>query len=188
MKRAWLIAVSLSAAMPAAAQISQPADSARLAAAQRLLDKMDTEATLRRQFEAMAPGFAESVVAMLEARAETRDTMAMLIEKGEGGRDRLNQILAQEFMASMAKQFAPIKARAAAEYAAAMTVEELEAISAFYATGPGAKALEVMPELQRKMIAVGQELGRVAGAEAGRAGIERAQRVMLPSNSEGSSE
>ncbi len=183
MKRlaASLLLASIPAMAPAqAVSGAVPVDSSRLTAARALLDRMQFDRTLDGMFVQLAPGFATSVIGGMLTSETGKPVVGQLIADGTGGQARLQQILADEFLTSIRRQYPALKDKAAQEYAAALTIDELTAIDRFYASGPGAKFLLVSPGLQQKLASAGQSLGRVAGEEAGRRGIERAIREMLP--------
>ncbi|WP_425228564.1 DUF2059 domain-containing protein [Sphingomonas sp.] len=176
---------TLFSAIPAAAQKAPPTvtvapdtDPARVAAATRLIALMHLDATLDRLFAQLTPVFAQGVIGALSGDESGRTLLAALDAKPDG-RERFSAILSQEYLASIRRRYPEIERGAAAEYAAAFTREELEAIAAFYSSGAGAKLLRLQPELQQRMSARGQGLGRVAGAEAGERAVTRATREIL---------
>ena len=183
MKR--LIASLLLASTPAMAPaqaVSGPmsVDQSRLAAARALLDTMQIDRTLDSMFVQLAPNFATSVIGSMLTSEAGKPVVEQLIAKGTGGQPRLQQILADEFLTSISRQYPALKDKVAQEYATALTIDELTAINRFYTSGPGAKFLLVSPGLQQKLTLTGQSLGRVAGEEAGMRGIDRAIKEMLP--------
>ena len=166
----------------AAPTVRAPAevDAVRLAAAKRLLGMMKLEQTFDRMFVQLAPGFAQGVIGVMATEPDTKDAISALIARDPGNRDRMIAILSQEFLGSIQQRYPRLLARAAEEYAAAFTTEELTAIADFYATGAGAKALALMPQLQTSIGTAGQALGREAGEEAGRRAFAKIAHEMLP--------
>ncbi|MFW2851063.1 DUF2059 domain-containing protein [Sphingomonas sp. TX0543] len=170
---------AIAAAQPAATPVAAP-DPARQAAAERLLKQMGVEATLDRTFIQLAPIFAKAVIGEMASNPASKGIIDTLNSRAPENHDRMIAILSQEFMVAIKRQYPAYMARAATEYAAAFTTDELNAIAAFYASGAGAKALRLMPEIQARMGAAGRELGGVAGADAGKHAFERIRQEMLP--------
>lgn len=181
-----LLAASTSAtAQPAPAPATPsiaaaPASSTGLAIARQLVGMLNLDATYDRMFVPLMPVFSQAVIGMLQGDATTRDAMQILLDKGEGGQAKFVEILSQEFFASLRARYPALKESAAAEYARVFSDAELRELVAFYSSGTGAKTLKVQPELQSRLSAAGQELGRKAGEEAARRAFERAEREMLP--------
>ena len=173
-------AVPQAAAPAAPPQASEVIDPARLAAAKRLLSMMSLQQTLDRMFVQLAPGFATGVIGAMAIDPSTKGLIEDVIARDAGNHDRMVAILSQEFLRSIQARYPELLARAAEQYARAFTAAELTAIADFYATGPGAKALALMPQLQASMSQAGQELGKTAGMEAGRRAFERIAKEMLP--------
>lgn len=192
--RMILIAVMMACAAPVSAQpvanssiAAEAVEQARLTASRQLLDLLHIERTYDQMFTPLMPLFAKAVIGMMQNDSKTRDAVTALIQKGEGGQDRLVAILSQEFFRSLRIRYPEMKEAAAAEYAKRFTEPELRDLIAFYSSGTGSKALQVLPELQKSIMATGQEVGRKAGEEAGRHAFERALREMLPSGKSTSS-
>ena len=185
-----VIALLLGLAVPQTAVVSPPpssrpiatipADPARLDAARRLVETMQIDRSLDALFAKLAPNFAQSVIGVLATNAQTKGVIDHLVVAAPGNRDRMVAILSQEFLTSIKRQYPSFKTQMTGEYAAAFTLDELTAINAFYSSGPGAKALAIMPELQARMGAAGQSLGRTAGEEAGARAFQRIEQEMLP--------
>ena len=186
MRRALLALLLAGAPVPALAQATPPvqpaADAATMAAAERLIAQMNVTATLDRVFVQLSPMFAQAVLGQLGSEPKTKAMIDTINAKAPENHDRMVAILSQEFMIAIKHQYPAYLKRVAAQYAAAFTADELNAIAGFYATGPGAKALRLLPELQAKMSADGRELGSVAGREAGARAFERITQEMLPEN------
>jgi hypothetical protein len=163
---------------PAAAQ----PDPARIAAAERLIALMKVEATLDAMFVQLSPGFAQAVLGSLLGDPKTRPVIDSLVARAPDNRDRMIAILSQEFMAAIKRQYPAYLKRVAVAYATAFTAEELDAINAFYSSGPGAKALAVLPQLQIRLSQDGRELGRIAGQEAGGRAFQRIEAEMVPAS------
>jgi hypothetical protein len=164
-------------AAPADVDASYPG---RLAAGRQLLTLMRVDETYDMMFQPLTPIFAQAVVGMMQGNPDTRDAIQALFAHGEGGQGRFVAILSEEFMRSIRARYPQLKEAAAVEYAKSFTEAELRDLIAFYSSGTGSKALKVLPELQKRIAATGQEVGRAAGAEAGRRAFDRALREMLP--------
>lgn len=188
MRRALLALLLAGAPFPALAQAAQTppaqpvADAATIAAAERLIAQMNVTATLDRVFVQLSPVFAQAVLGQLGSEPKTKAMIDTINARAPENHDRMVAILSQEFMTAIKRQYPAYLKQVAAQYAAAFTADELNAIAGFYATGPGAKALRLLPELQAKMSADGRELGSVAGREAGTRAFERIIQEMLPEN------
>lgn len=180
-----MIALLLALAVPQAtaappAPSTAAVDPARVDAAKRLIDTMQIDRTLDALFLQLSPSFAQSVIGVLATDADTKGVIDRLVTAAPENRDRMVAILSQEFLTSVKRQYPGFKTQMAREYAAAFTLDELNAITAFYSSGPGAKALAIMPQLQAKMATAGQSLGRIAGEEAGARAFKRIEEEMLP--------
>jgi hypothetical protein len=181
---AVILALSLQAAAASTAPAAAPAPMNtapnQIAAAAKLVDLLRIEATLDTVFVQLSPGFAPSVIGVLATDARTKGTIEKLIDAAPENRDRMLAILSAEFLASVKRRFPEFKREIAKEYATAFTMAELEAITAFYSSGPGAKALAIMPQMQAKLATAGQAIGRVAGEEAGSRAFKKIEEEMLP--------
>ena len=172
------LAGPLGAQTPAATAQAAAPDPARLASARALIKQMNMDALLDAMFVQIAPMFASSVSGAMAQDAQTKDMIAAVNAQPQGN-ERMTAILSQEFMTAMKAQYGPLKEQTAVEYATSFTKEELDAITGFYSSGPGAKALRLMPQLQQRMAIAGQKLGQTAGAEAGQRAFERIGRELL---------
>jgi len=182
-----LLCAGVAFAPVATAQDGSPpaGDPSRIAAAQTLLDLSGYEQQLDYVFDKLIPIFAQSVIGILQADPGSKAMVDHLITNGKGGQGRLVTILSEEFRKSIKAQYPQMMASAAKEYAAAFTLTELQAISTFYQSPAGAKSLLIMPELQEKLGKTGEQYGRIAGAEAGEKGFQRAIEEMLPQSGNG---
>jgi hypothetical protein len=161
-------------------QVATSDDEAKIAAARDLMELFGYERQLDFMFEKLSPLFSQGVIGILQGDPATKAMTDQLIATGKGGQGRLVAILDEEFKKAIKAQYPKMKDSAARQYAASFTLEELLAITAFYETPAGAKSLSVLPELQAKLGKAGEEFGRIAGAQAGRKGFERAINEMLP--------
>lgn len=161
---------------PAIAEV----DSARLTAAKRLIGMMELKTVYDRLFIQLAPTFAQSVIGLMATEADSKAMIDAVVARDPGNRDRMLAILSEEFLVSMQRQYPELLDSAAKEYAAAFTTQELTEIANFYASGSGAKALKLMPQLQASMAKSGEALGRAAGMEAGERAFERIADELLP--------
>lgn len=172
------VAPAGTATAPAIPRETVASDPAKVAAAERLIDASDFEGTLDRTFVQIVPLFAQSVIGAMGSSSDG-DTVLTAIRAKDRGEERLIAILSQEFMTAMKQQYPALKRQAAEEYAKAFSLEELDAIAAFYATGPGAKTLRLIPEIQQRMAIAGRALGEKAGTAAGKRAFERAAQEIL---------
>lgn len=154
----------------------------RLAAAKRLIAMIKLERTFDLMFVQLAPNFAHAVIGSMATEPGTKGLIETLTSRAPENRDRMAAIISQEFLRSIQKRYPALLDKAAEEYAAVFTADELTAIADFYASGPGAKVLALTPQLQATMGKHGEALGAEAGAEAGRRAFERIAREMLPAN------
>lgn len=166
---------------PAATGVSA-ADPARLAAAEKLIVLTKIESTLDTMFVQLAPGYANTVIGSMLSDPSSKAGMEQLLARDPGNKSRIVAILSQEFMAAIKRQYPAYLKRAAAVYAESFTLEDLNAINAFYSSGPGAKALTLLPQLQLKLGREGQDLGRAAGAEAAEKAFARIKAEMAPTD------
>lgn len=165
----------------ASAVAGQGVDPARLAAAKKLVALTKIDSTLESMFVQLSPSFARSVLGELLADAATRPVIDALVSKAPDNRERMIAILSQEFMRSVKSRFPGLLGQVARRYAEVFTADELNAINAFYSSGPGAKALTLLPQLQVTLSQDGRELGKAAGQEAGLRAFQRIEAEMVPS-------
>ena len=166
------------AAAPTPPPVSANSEAPRLAAARRMIALFNLDDTLDRIYVQLSPVMAKAVIGILADDERAKPAMTTIMSR-ENGSERFVAIMSQELMTEMRSHYPELKERAAKQYAAAFTLDELTALTAFYSSGPGAKALRLMPELQRQMALEGQEIGRTAGSEAGKRAFERAAREIL---------
>lgn len=172
-----IVAAPLASAQPLTVSSDEEA---RIRIAGELLDLTGYDRQLDFIFEKLSPLFSQGVIGALQGDPAAKAVVDELITKGKGGQGRFVAILGEEFLKAIKAQYPQIRASAAKEYAAAFSREELEAITTFYRTPAGAKSLRVLPDLQAKLGAAGQQFGRIAGMQAGKKGFERAVNEMLP--------
>lgn len=167
---------------PAASAVAgQGVDFARLGAAKKLVALTKIDSTLESMFVQLSPSFARSVLGELLADPSTRPVIDALLSKAPDNRERMIAILSQEFMRSVKSRFPSLLDQVARRYAEVFTADELNAINAFYSSGPGAKALTLLPQLQVTLSKDGRELGKAAGQEAGLRAFRRIEAEMAPS-------
>ncbi len=176
----WAAALGSVPLVTAQTATTASAEDPKVSAALKLLDLTGYEQQLDFMFQTLNPLFAQSVIGMLQADPASKAMVDRLISQGKGGQARLTAILSEEFAKSVKLQYPSMKASAAREYAAVFSMDELEAMADFYRSPAGLKSLKVLPDLQRKIGAAGEQFGRVAGEEAGRKGFQRAIEEMLP--------
>ena len=167
--RAFVFAILIGLAAPASA-----ADPAA-----QLVETMQTERALASVFRDLGPLFGAQVVAQLEREEATRATIQEITTKGRGGRERLEQILAETFLAEMRKSFPEIKAELAAAYREKLTTAELEELNRFFSSGVGAKYVGLEPVFEAKLKSVGESVGMKVGMAVLPRAMERVEAEMM---------
>lgn len=150
-----------------------------LAAATTLIEKLQMERSLDQMFVNLKGMFAENVIATM-LRDDSNGSSKRFFDSIPGGRDRFADILGEEFVTSLRRHYPDFKKTASDEYAKAFTLEELNSLNAFFASGAGEKWLALAPQMEKTMGEWGEKAGMQAGAEAVTAAIARAQK--MPSN------
>lgn len=158
---------------------SPPALAAEPDRASQLVALMGVEAKLDEVFSALVPMFGTQVVAQLENDKGTSGAVRNLIENGRGGRERLQKILAEEFLAELRKAYPAMLADFTAAYRSALSPTELDAAIAFLKSPAGQKFIAAEKQTQASMKAIGERAGMTAGMAAVSNGFARAQREML---------
>lgn len=171
MKTLLLAAAALLAASSA---LSQPAPTPS-ANAQAFVELLGTEQILDTMFRDLSPLVGGHIVSELENTPATRLYVGDLVARLPGGRQRLIDIFAEEFLAEIRLAYPEVKAEAARVYQRHFTDAELDELHHFYSTGAGAKFLRLQPELQAEMRVFGQSKGRMAGEKVGPRGLQRAE-------------
>jgi uncharacterized protein len=140
-----LLALALSATSHAVR--AQATDPARLAAAKEMM----RAAKVERQFEQMMP-------ILLDRLRESFRTLA------PDRRDAIDSVFGE-----MEKKFLSRRdeliADVAALYAQRLDTEELNAVTAFYKSGAGAKFIEVQPQIMQEAMAAGHRWGQKIARE-----------------------
>lgn len=186
MKYLILLAAVMSAAPAAARDSAAPAGVAVPAAvpapradpsttAKRLVEVLRAERSLDMLFSDLMPLAGGQAVSALEHNAQTREFVGDLIQRLPGGRDRLVQIFAEDFLGEMRARYPEVKSELAALYESRFTEEELNDMIRFFSSGTGAKYMEAQPQLQAHMRSVGEKIGARAGEAAAPKAIRRAQ-------------
>lgn len=143
MRAIVLLLVLLAAIRPAVAQQAPPPDSAALAEATKLLDRVDLVALTRQQLDAAI----KAQRAMLESAFVSQGRADILAE--------VNRFAMQQFERRL-PQFID---EAASVYARVFTLDELRELNAFYDTPLGKKTLASLPEVLQELTVVSQRLG-----------------------------
>lgn len=156
-----------------------PALAAEPDRAAQLVALMGVEAKLDEVFSTLVPMFGTQVVAQLENDKGTSNAVRNLIENGRGGRERLQKILAEEFLAELRKAYPAMLADFTAAYRGALSPTELDAAIAFLKSPAGQKFMAAEKQTQASMKAIGERAGMTAGMAAVSNGFGRAQREML---------
>lgn len=151
--RAFLIAAicALGATSPASAQ-----DDATLEAARRLV----AVSKIEQNFKPLVDIVTEQMRPLLRQQAP-RLTDEQLREYETAFEDEMRTIV-PEMMAFFSRT-----------YAQAFTRDELEALTAFYETPVGQKALDLLPMLAQQGMAAGMKIGREVSERAARKAAER---------------
>jgi len=177
--RTWrLFLLAMAAATPAttAPAAAQPSAAAARGSAEALVDLMGIEAKLDKTFAALGSAFGGLVIAQAQTEPQGAAWVNGLIAKLPGGRDRLVQILGEEYLKEIRKTYPALKAKVAEAYRGHFTDAELQEMIRYYSSGVGAKQLAFEAELQDIMAESGREAGREAGSAAAVAAMRRAER------------
>lgn len=179
------VALAIAVPHPAQAQSQSPsalasdaANRGTIATANKLLELTRVEQTLDFSFQSLLPTFAQAVIGSAGASEEAKAFIQRLLAK-PNGRARLEQLLREEFQASLRRRYPVLMRKIAERYAAAFTEAELQQLIAFYSSGVGAKSLILIPQLQQSLSQDGELVGREAGAEAGARAFDRAEDELL---------
>ena len=152
---------------------------ASVTAASALVEKLQLERVLDNMFVNLKGMFAENVIATM-MRDDRNGNGKQFFDSIPGGRDRFADILGEEFLTALRRQYPDFKSTAANEYAEAFTLKELDSLNMFFSSGVGEKWLAVSPQVEKSMGEWGQKAGMTAGAEAVSAAIARA--LKAPAN------
>jgi hypothetical protein len=172
MKRQFIGGAVAILMLQVSANAAESPSSANIEAATTLIDKLDLERTLDSMFLNLKSMFAENAIAAM-TRDDSDGKMRDFFNALPGGRDRFSQILGDEFLAALRRQYPEMKVAMAKEYAAAFTQEELGSLNGFFSTGAGQKWLAISPKLEKSMGEWGRKAGMKAGAEAFAAAIKQ---------------
>jgi hypothetical protein len=168
--------ITLTAALLLAAPPALAAEPDRAA---QLVALRGVEAKLDEVFSTLVPMFGTQVVAQLESDKGTSGAVRNLIENGRGGRERLQKILAEEFLAELRKTYPAMIADFTSAYRNALSPSELDAAIGFLKSPAGQKFIAAEKQTQTSMKAIGERAGMSAGMAAVSNGFARAQREML---------
>jgi hypothetical protein len=179
MIRAALAALALaaigSAGAASAPALAQSADPAARAVAMRLIETMKVMDQLDQAYVAMTPMMAKSAMAQIEVNPSSRSLFEQLTKGEYARKQKLEAIIAEEYLAAMRAQLPRLKAEYAREYAATFTIAEMETLNGYFAQGAGAKFIAQSAALQTRLGAIGQRIGMEVGAVAMPKAIERAR-------------
>lgn len=180
MIRATLAALALAAtgSVGAAPALAQSADPAARAVAMRLVETMKVGDQLDQAYVTMTPMMAKSALAQIEANQASRPLFEQLTKGEYARKQKLEAIIAEEYLAAMRAQLSRLKAEYAREYAATFTIAELESLNRYFADGAGAKFVAETGPLQARLSAVSQRIGMEVGAVAIPRAIERARKEL----------
>jgi hypothetical protein len=152
-------------------------------AAAALVEKLELERVLDSMFSTLKNMFAENAIAAM-TRDDSEGKMRDFFNALPGGRDRFAQILGDEFLEALRRQYPEMKMAMAKEYAAAFNRTELEELTGFFSTGVGQKWQAVSPQVEKSMGEWGRKAGMKAGAEAFAAAIKRLENGQADGNGE----
>jgi len=167
-----LAGVVLALATPVAAQSADPA---ALRAAERLVETMQVGEQFEQMFGMMAPVMAQNALAQMEAGQASRGFYEELVKGDYARKQKLQSILAEEYLTAIRAQMPRMKREYAREYALVFSAAELDALSDFFSTGAGAKFVAQTAPLQTKFSQVGQRIGLEVGMVATPKALERAR-------------
>jgi len=144
--RALLIAITMLAALPGVARAQAP-DASRIAAAKQMMEVAGAAAQFDQVMPLMSQQMSQAFKNIAPGNAtEIDDVFRQLVPKFiERKGELLDQI--------------------ATLYAAEMTLDELNAIVAFYKSPAGVKFASVQPKILRESMTLGQRWGQKIGAE-----------------------
>ncbi|WP_162875464.1 DUF2059 domain-containing protein [Sphingomonas crusticola] len=182
----FVLAAAAAASVPAPAPLvppvieavpAKPADPAAMNSARQLIKLMHFDQTLDQMMGTLIPTMGKGVVAQIEQ--DNSDSLIQQIKTTPGGREGLERIFDEEMLKSMRSRYPEILEAAAREYASAFTSAELDRIIVFYQSGPGAKWVQLSPQLQQSIGPIAGAIGRQAGIEAGTRMMERAAKELV---------
>lgn len=136
----------------------------------QLVEAMKLDDALESTFAGLVPLFGSQVLAEMERQPGTRTMVAEFAARGPGGRERMEAILAEEFMIELRRHFPQIKAELARTYRAKLSDAELDAVLQFLGSSAGAKFITAQQDVESAM----QETGEKIGAKAAMAAMPRA--------------
>ena len=158
---------------PTPTTIETPAvNPARMAAATRLLDMLNLERRYDTIFKQMIPVMTLQVFGSLKDNVKVPAILRADLAKPEREAEA-ERLFATETLNGFKAEYPSMKAATAREYAIVFTTDEMNELTAFYASPIGRKTLSVMPQLQAKMIPIGMQMGRKVGEAAFLKTIER---------------
>ena len=149
-------------------------DPARLMAAERLLNATNIERMYDSMFTQMIPLMTVQVFGGLKDNVKVPTALRTELAKPEREAEA-ERIFAAEVLKGFKAEYPTMKAATAREYAAVFTVDEMNQLTAFYATPVGQKTLTTLPQLQAKIMPIGMRAGVKVGETAIRNTIERMQ-------------
>lgn len=146
-------------------------DSARLAEAGKVLDAFHLERQYDAIFAKLVPVLTVQIFSGLKDNVKIPEKVrAALQDDTRGG--EAQRLFATKVMAGFKARYPTLREKTAREYAIAFTLDELNALNAFYLSPIGQKTLTALPELQNKLFGLGATLGRTVGEDAMRATLE----------------
>jgi uncharacterized protein len=143
---------------------AQP-DAATIAAADRLLGVMQIE----RQYDTILAQIIPLTIAQLTTQVRDNVQVPDALRThlaDDNRRAAFTAMLTAEVTREFRARYATMRRQTAVEYARTFTLADLEALSAFYTSTVGAKALAEMPGLQQRLMPLGMQMGMAAGQAA----------------------
>ena len=132
----------------------------------QLMTALKIDDALETTFTALAPLFGAQVIAELERQPATKSLVDQFATRGPGGRERMQAILAEEFLTELRKSFPQIKARMAQTYQAKLSDAEMDTLLQFFASSAGAKFMAIQKDLVSTLQAESGKIGAKAGMAA----------------------
>ena len=154
---------------PAASAVAPTA--AGLEAARRLLKATNIEQQYDLNFARLIPLVTKQIFNSIKDNSKVPPRVRNFLND-PANLDRAERDFAERLKKGFQQRYPRLIDEAARAYAQAFTVEELNALAAFYDSPLGQKTLAELPELQNKLFMVGGTLGMEVGKEAIRQTLE----------------
>ncbi|MBA4041098.1 MAG: hypothetical protein C0474_04760 [Sphingobium sp.] len=150
---------------PASANQGVRVDPARIAAAEKLLKALDLTAQYDASFARLIPVLSVQAFDSLKDNVRVpRTVRSYLADPANLNTARAK--FGEAAIAGFRARYPELIRATAIEYAKAFSVDELNALTSFYDTPAGQKALKLLPELQGRLFNIGAAVGAQVGREA----------------------